>query len=170
MRAPRLLKLAAKLMQWSLRLLLGMVLLLACAVAALHWWIVPRINDFRPQVESRLSAALGVPVRIEQLQADGDNGLVPAVAARGVQILQPDGGAGLTLPEVKVALSVPSLLRLRAEQIAVVAPQLQVQRAADGSAIEKLTEHDNSWMVVGRCYDKPLCIIIQIDCYDHQYQ
>ena len=133
MRASRLLRPAARLAQWTLRLLLAVALLMALAVAALHWWIVPRINDFRPQVESRLSAALGVPVRIEQLQADGDNGLVPAVAARGVQILQPDGGAGLSLPEVKVALSVPSLLRLRAEQIAVVAPQLQVQRAADGS-------------------------------------
>ena len=133
MRAPRLLKLAAKLMQWSLRLLLGMVLLLACAVAALHWWIVPRINDFRPQVESRLSRALGVPVRIDQLQADGDNGLVPAIAVQGLHVLQADGSPGLTLNQVKVALSVPSLLRLRTEQIVIDAPQLTVQRAADGS-------------------------------------
>lgn len=133
MRAPRLLKLAAKLMQWSLRLLLGMVLLLACAVAALHWWIVPRINDFRPQVESRLSQALGVPVRIDQLQADGNNGLVPAIAVQGLHILQADGTPGLSLNQVKVALSVPSLLRLRTEQIVIDAPQLTVQRAADGS-------------------------------------
>ncbi|MFG5778534.1 YhdP family protein [Comamonas sp. J-3] len=132
MRASRLLRPAARLAQWTLRLLLALALLVALAVAALHWWIVPRINDFRPQVESRLSSALGVPVRIEQLQADGSNGLVPAVAAKGVQLLQPDGSAGLSLPEVKVALSVPSLLRLRAEQIAIVAPQLLVQRAADG--------------------------------------
>ena len=132
MRASRLLRPAARLAQWTLRLLLALALLVALAVAALHWWIVPRINDFRPQVESRLSRALGVPVRIEQLQADGSNGLVPAVAAKGVQLLQPDGSAGLSLPEVKVALSVPSLLRLRAEQIVIVAPQLLVQRAADG--------------------------------------
>ncbi len=133
MRASRLLRPLAKLAQWALRLLLAAALLLALAVAALHWWIVPRINDFRPQVESRLSQLLGVPVRIESLQADGDNGLVPAIAARGVQLLQPDGAAGLALPEVKVALSVPSLLRLRAEQIAILAPQLVVQRTADGA-------------------------------------
>lgn len=100
---------------------------------ALHWWIVPRINDFRPQVESRLSRALGVPVRIDQLQADGDNGLVPAIAVQGLHVLQADGSPGLTLNQVKVALSVPSLLRLRAEQIVIDAPQLTVQRAADGS-------------------------------------
>ena len=133
MRASRLLRPLAKLAQWALRLLLAGALLLALAVAALHWWIVPRINDFRPQVESRLSQRLGVPVRIESLQADGDNGLVPAIAARGVQLLQPDGAAGLALPEVKVALSIPSLLRLRAEQIAILAPQLVVQRTADGA-------------------------------------
>lgn len=132
MRASRLLRPLATLAQWALRLLLVAALLLAVAVAALHWWIVPRINDFRPQVESRLSQLLGVPVRIESLQADGDNGLVPAIAARGVQLLQPDGAAGLALPEVKVALSVPSLLRLRAEQIAIIAPQLVVRRTADG--------------------------------------
>jgi len=132
-RAPRLLKLAAKLVQWSLGLLLGLVLLLALAVAALHWWIVPRINDFRPQVESRLSQALGVPVRIDRLQADGNNSLVPAIAVQGLRIAQPDGSAGFTLDTIQVALSVPSLLRLRAEQIVINAPQLTVQRAADGS-------------------------------------
>ncbi|WP_182344657.1 YhdP family protein [Comamonas koreensis] len=133
MRAPRLLKLAAKLVQWSLGLLLGLVLLMAMAVAALHWWIVPRINDFRPQVESRLSQALGVPVRIDRLQADGNNSLVPAIAVQGLRIAQPDGSAGFTLDTIQVALSVPSLLRLRAEQIVINAPQLTVQRAADGS-------------------------------------
>ena len=133
MRSPRLLKLAARLMQWSLRLLLGALLLLALAALALHGWIVPRINDFRPQVESRLTAALGVPVRIDQLVAERNNGLVPTFAAHGVQLLQPDGSAGLAVAKVLVALSVPSLLRLRAEQIAIDAPALVVQRAADGT-------------------------------------
>ncbi len=133
MRAPRLLKLAAKLVQWSVGLLLGLALLLALAVAALHWWIVPRINDFRPQVESRLSQALGVPVRIDHLQAEGHNSLVPAIAVKGLRIEQPDGSTGFTLDTIKVALSVPSLLRLRTEQIVIDAPQLTVQRAADGS-------------------------------------
>ena len=131
-RASRLLKPAAKLAQWTLRLLLALVLVLALAVAALHWWIVPRINDFRPQVESHLSRALGVPVRIDALQADGDNGLVPAIAAQGVHLMQPDGAAGLVLPRVTVALSVPSLMRLRAEQIVIDAPQLNIQRTSDG--------------------------------------
>ena len=131
-RPPRLLKLAARLMQWSLRLLLGLAVVLALAVVALRWWIVPRINDFRPQVESRLSGVLGAPVRIDALVADGDNKLVPSFAAHGVHVLQPDGAAGLVLPSVKVALSVPSLLRLRADQIAIMSPQLRVQRAPDG--------------------------------------
>ncbi len=133
MRAYRLLKLAARLVQWSLWLLLGVALLLALAVAALHWWIVPRINDFRPQVESRLSTALGLPVRIDQLQADGGSGLVPDFAVQGIHIQQADGADALTLNKVHLALSVRSLLRLRVDQITIDAPQLQVQRAADGS-------------------------------------
>ena len=133
MRSPRLLKLVAQLMHWSLRLLLGVALLLAVLAAALHWWIVPRINDFRPQVESRLSAALQVPVQIAQLQADGGSSLVPQLQATGVRIAQPDGSDGLLLDKVEVALSVRSLLRLRTEKITIHAPTLVVKRAADGA-------------------------------------
>ncbi|MGE8318021.1 MAG: YhdP family protein [Comamonas sp.] len=135
MHPPRPLKLLAWLMRWTMRLLAGVALVLAALVAVLHWGIVPRINDFRPGVESRLSRVLEVPVRIGRLEADSSSGLVPALRAHDVRLLQPDdpdAAPGLQLDQVQVALSLRSLLALRAEQIVIRSPRLQVRREADG--------------------------------------
>lgn len=132
MHPPRPLKLLAWLMRWALRLLAGAAVVLAALAAILHWGIVPRINDFRPGVESRLSAALQVPVHIGRLEADSSNGLVPVLQALDVRLQQQGDGPGLQLDQVQVALSVRSLLALRAEQIVIRSPRLQVRREADG--------------------------------------
>ena len=47
----RLLKIVAVFARWSLGLLLAMGLLLTAAWGALHGWIVPRIGDYRAQLE-----------------------------------------------------------------------------------------------------------------------
>src|SRR5690606_4924705 len=106
-------------------------LVLGAAWAALHGWIVPRIDSLRPQLQEQASRALGVPVRIAALTAES-GGIFPTVELSGVTLLDREGRAGLHLPRVVVALSPRSLLRFGFEQIYIESPQLDIRRAADG--------------------------------------
>ena len=60
--------------------------------AALHWWIVPRIGEFRPQLEAQASKAMGVPVRVGAITAQS-GGLMPSLALTGVEMLDAQGRA-----------------------------------------------------------------------------
>ena len=105
----RLLKIVAGLARWSLGLLLAFWLLLTIAWGALHGWIVPRIGDFRPQIEAHAARALGVPVKIGAISAHTE-GLIPSIELSDVALLDAAGRSALRLPRVVVALSPRSLL------------------------------------------------------------
>ena len=111
--------------------MLAFWLLLAAAWGGLHGWIVPRIGDFRPQLERQAQRALGVPVRIAGISARSE-GLFPTVELTGVALLDAQGREALRLPRVVVALSPRSLLRFGFEQLYIEGPELDVRRAADG--------------------------------------
>ena len=127
----RLLKFMAGLARWSLGLLLAFWLLLTAAWGALHGWIVPRIGDFRPQLEAHAARALGVPVRIGAISARTE-GLIPSIELADVALLDGAGRSALRLPRVVVALSPRSLLNGGFEQLYIEGPELDVRRAADG--------------------------------------
>ena len=130
-RPTRLLRFVAGFARWSLGCLLVLWLLLAVGWGALHGWIVPRIGEFRPQLEAQAARALGVPVRIGSITARSE-GLIPSVELLDVALLDAQGRAALQLPRVVVALSPRSLLRFGFEQVYIEGPQLDVRRAADG--------------------------------------
>ncbi|RYF26963.1 MAG: TIGR02099 family protein [Comamonadaceae bacterium] len=127
----RLLKFMAGFARWSLTLLLAFWLLLAAAWGVLHGWIVPRIGDFRPQLEAQAGRALGVPVRIGQITAHTE-GLVPSVELGDVALLDAQGREALRLSRVVVAVSPRSLLKLGFEQLYIEGPELDVRRERDG--------------------------------------
>lgn len=127
----RLLKIVAGLARWSLGLMLAFWLLLTIAWGALHGLIVPRIGEFRPQLEAHATKVLGVPVRIGAIEARTDS-LVPSVELLGVALLDPDGRVALRLPRVVVAVSPRSLVHWNAEQIYIEEPVLDVRRTPDG--------------------------------------
>jgi len=58
------LKTLVMLSRWAVRLVLGAWLVLIMIWAGIHLLIVPRIADYRPQIESWLSSSLGMPLRI----------------------------------------------------------------------------------------------------------
>ena len=127
----RLLKFVAGLARWSLGLLLAFWLLLAIAWGALHGWIVPRIGDFRPQLEAHAARVLGVPVRIGSLSAMTE-GLIPSIALSDLSLLDSAGRTALRLPRVVVALSPRSVLSGGFEQLYIEEPELDVRRDAQG--------------------------------------
>lgn len=127
----KLLKTWSALTRWLLGVLLLVWLLLGLTWAALHWWIVPRIDEFRPQVQAQATRALGVPVRIGAITARS-SGLMPSFELSEVSLQDAHGRVALSLPRVLVSVSMRSLLRLGFEQVYIDAPTLDVRRLPDG--------------------------------------
>ena len=122
----------ASLARWSLGLVLSLWLVLATVWGVLHFWIVPRIEQWRPELESLASRSLGIPVSIGALSAHR-SGLVPTFELGDVVLHDPvDQSEALLLPKVVVAVSARSLMTLGVEQIYLESPDLTVRRDADG--------------------------------------
>ncbi len=124
----RLLKTSAVAARWLFKLLLVMLLIFTAAWGALHGWIVPRIGEFRPQLEIQAGKALGVPVRIGAITARSE-GLIPSFELIDVALLDPQGREALKLPRVLAALSPRSLWNFGFEQLYLDQPFLDVRRA-----------------------------------------
>lgn len=127
----RTLRLFAAAARWTLGLLLAVSLLLTLAWGALHGFIVPRIDDLRPEVEIRASRILGVPVRIRAISARSE-GLIPTFTLQDVVLLDPQGREALRLPLVVGAVSPRSLLNFGFHQLYIDQPQLDIRRDAGG--------------------------------------
>ncbi|MGH8819922.1 MAG: YhdP family protein, partial [Rhodoferax sp.] len=130
----RLLRVFSVVAQWMLWLLLLAWLLLGLAWGGLHFWIVPRISEFRPMLETQASRALGVPVRIGAISAKS-TGMIPSFQLRDVTLLDSAGQVALRLPLVLAALSPHSVLQLGFEQLYIDHPVLDIQRTADGKIL-----------------------------------
>lgn len=127
-RALRVLTAVAGTLWW---LLVAFWLVLALAWGVLHGWIVPRVGEWRPQLEMQATRALGVPVRIGHISARSD-GLVPTFELHDVVLRDGQAQDALHLGRVVLALSPRSLWQLGFEQLVIENPRLDVRRAADG--------------------------------------
>ena len=107
------------------------LLLLGVLWGVLNWLIVPRIGEFRPQLEARASRALGVPVRVGAISATA-SGLIPSFELTDVALFDRQGRVALSLPRVLVALSPRSLWRSGFEQLYIDQPKLDIRRSVDG--------------------------------------
>ena len=112
---------------------LGVVSLLIAAWLALHWAILPHIDDWRPELEKQATRALGVPVRIGAISARS-SGWTPTLDLRDVRVVDAAGRDALHLPRISAALSPRSLLalELRFSQLLLDSPELLLRRDAQG--------------------------------------
>jgi uncharacterized protein (TIGR02099 family) len=123
--------------RWVARALLGLVItawsLLLIAWLTLHWGILPHIQQWREPIQERASKALGVPVRIGQIEVRS-SGWVPSFELREVVLLDADQRPALRLPRVFAAISPRSLLslELRFEQLLIDGAELEVRRDRQG--------------------------------------
>lgn len=137
--APRTLKtlsVVARLCLWLVFLAWGLFVL---TWAALNWWIVPRIGEWRPELERWASSTVGAPVKVGEIRADNtSSGLgflpafMPSFELRDVQLFDPHGRVALHLPLVRTAVSVRSLWHGNFEQVVIDQPVLDVRRTAQG--------------------------------------
>jgi uncharacterized protein YhdP len=102
------------------------------ASLALHFLIVPRIIDWRTEIEDAASQAWGVQVSIGQLSSVSD-GLVPSFEVSDFVLRNAQGDDVLHLPKLRASLSPASLLQLSLERIELDGPVLEVRRNADGA-------------------------------------
>lgn len=128
---------------WFAARLLGALLALAGVISVMAWlglqfFIVPRINEWRPTVEHHATQALGVNVRIDRIEAQRD-GLLPKVVLHNVRLIDAQGREALTLPQIDArlsgwALSPTSLLRqqLPLRYLNIHAPALEVRQDPQG--------------------------------------
>ena len=124
-------RLMAVLARWVWVLVIAGGLLLGATWALLHGWIVPRIEDFRPRLESLASRAVGTPVRVGRIVAQS-SGLIPTFELQDVVVQDSAGRQVLLLPRVLVALSATSLWGGGFDQLVLDQPVLDVRRTADG--------------------------------------
>ena len=117
--------------------LAAVISILLLAGLTLHWAILPHIERWRPQIETRVSRALGVPVRIGGIEVSSGR-FVSALMLRDVVLLDGQGRAALQLPSVQALLSTGSLLEtlvtldLRFERLLIEGAHLEVRRDAQG--------------------------------------
>lgn len=123
--------------RWAGRIALGLLLLVwtlgLTAWLALHWLILPRLDEWRPRIEAQATQALGHPVQIGQITVHS-TGWVPAFTLRDVVLRDARGREALRLPQVSAAVSVPAMLalRLRFDQLLIDGARLEVRRTAAG--------------------------------------
>ena len=100
---------------------------------ALHWWILPHIQQWRGPIEVQASRALGVPVRIGGIEVRA-SGWVPSFELQEVVLLDARQQPALRLPRVFAAISPRSLLafELRFEQLLIDGAELEIRRDAGG--------------------------------------
>lgn len=117
--------------RWALGALLALWLVLALLWVLLYGWVIPRIDQWRPYLQSSAERALGVPVRLGALHAHSQ-GLMLSFTLTEVTVLDAQGQPALHLPRVVLVVSPRSLLRAGLEQLLMEGPQLNLHRHADG--------------------------------------
>jgi uncharacterized protein (TIGR02099 family) len=119
--------------RWVLIVFAALSSVLLIAWLALHWAILPHIQQWREPIERRASQALGVPVRIGQIEVHS-GGWVPSLELREVVVFDTQNRAALSLPRVFATVSARSLLslELRFAQLLIDGAQLELRRDLQG--------------------------------------
>ena len=119
--------------RWTLYISAAMLVLLAIVFTVAHF-LLPMLEERKPDLEQYLSLRSGHLVRIESLHAYWD-GLHPGAQANGMQVYATDGRqSAIRLSEVRISLALLPLLwgKLEINSLVVVNPSLALERLADG--------------------------------------
>ncbi|WP_157667456.1 YhdP family protein [Comamonas serinivorans] len=141
--SPPYVRWLARLLRWSLRALGVAAVVTALAWALLSVWIVPRIDQWRPEIAHWASQRLGVRVDIGAISGSS-NGWHSRFTLRQVQLFKPGseptgassaaqaGAAALQFRELQVAVTPWSAWQLSFDELRAVRPELEVRRDTAG--------------------------------------
>ncbi|RRD43220.1 hypothetical protein EII18_03510 [Comamonadaceae bacterium OH3737_COT-264] len=145
--------------RWGMRALLALALLAAAALAALHGWLLPQLDQWRPELERAVSRASGLPVRIGALRAESPPqgwALLPTLIAHDVHVGQAGDALHVQVAQVELGVSLPSLARLGWDSLRLHAPHMVVSWADGGDAPAALP-----WAAVHWLLDQPQVLMEQ---------
>jgi len=99
-----------------------------------RYYVLPRIDQWRPQIEGIAGRALKGTVTIGRIQA-GWRAFNPHLSLNNVQVTGPRGGSPLALPRVDATVSWLSLASMAPRFVALrlLSPEVSVVRLADGN-------------------------------------
>ena len=108
-------------------------LFFALIVVALRWWILPDIDQYRPDIEAKISRIIGQKVAISKIESSW-LGLRPHLKAERVVVQDWAGLPTLTFDRVDATLSWYSLLvaELRLHRLEITRPRFELKREPDG--------------------------------------
>jgi len=116
------------LMWWLVLAAWGLVVL---AALTLHFWIVPRVLDWKSDIEAMASQSLGLEVSIGNLDTVS-SGWLPSLEVTDFVLRNAAHEEVLHLPRVLVSLSPTSLLTLSLDRLDIDSPVIEVTRDSDG--------------------------------------
>lgn len=110
------------------------IIVLASAVLSMRYLVLPHIDEYKPAIEQRISAAMGQKVTIGNIRASWDR-LNPRLSLQNVQVYDKQQRPALALGHVATSLSWLSipLLEPRLSRLIIYEPSLTVRREADGT-------------------------------------
>jgi uncharacterized protein (TIGR02099 family) len=99
-----------------------------------RYYVLPRIDQWRPQIEGIASRALKGTVTVGRIEV-GWRAFNPHLSLNDVQVTGPRGGPPLALPRVDATVSWLSLVSMEPRFVALrlLAPEVSVVRLADGN-------------------------------------
>ena len=119
-------RVAARIAGWAL---LALYFLFAAALLSLRYWILPKVAEYRSDIEQSVSKALGQRITIGAIEADW-RGLRPELLIADVTVFDHDGRAALALPAVEATLAWTSALigSPRFYSLVFDRPRLEIRR------------------------------------------
>src|SRR5467141_893287 len=123
-------RVAARILGWAL---LALYFLFAAALLSLRYWILPKVAEYRSDIEQSVSKALGQRITIGAIEADW-RGLRPELLLANVTVFDHDGRAALSLPAVEATLAWTSALIASPRFYSLVfdRPRLEIRRDEEG--------------------------------------
>lgn len=120
----------ARVLGW---LLLALYFLFAAALLTLRYWILPKVAEYRGEIERSASTVLGQRVTIGAIDADWQ-GLRPELLLGNVTVFDHDGRAALALPGVEATVAWTSALvgSPRFYSLVFERPRLEIRRDEAG--------------------------------------
>ncbi len=112
-------------------LVLGAWGLVALAALTLHFWIVPRVLDWKSDIEAMASRSLGLQVSIGGLDTIS-NGWLPSLEVTDFVLRNAANEEVMHLPRVLLSLTPTSLLTLSLDRVDIDSPLVEVTRDSDG--------------------------------------
>ncbi|HEY6240762.1 MAG TPA: YhdP family protein [Burkholderiales bacterium] len=123
-------RLVARIAGWAL---VALYFVFAAALLSLRYWILPKVAEFRSDIEQYASKALGQRITIGAVEA-GWQGLRPDLLLANVTVFDHNGRAALSLPAVEGTVSWISILigAPRFYSLVFDRPRLEIQRDETG--------------------------------------